>query len=523
MVSLADWFDPFSAGQGGRSGPDRLHLNKRVKLTGSWSIEPSFQIMLQEANISSTKFLEEVTDQLAKVIENQASAAPVGRASSVDLRKNIHFITHRVVHGANLVQPLVIAHDSNADAHLRKLEDLETLAPLHNVVSTMVIKSCLRLLPKATNLCLFDTSFHATIPEEIRTYPVWQPKAAELPGGLELRKWGFHGLSYSSVLRQVSAFLERPASALNIIVAHLGSGASICAIRAGKSLDTTMGLTPLEGLPGSTRSGSVDPALSQHLKPDTARHGGKANESGIATAAAAVSHEGVDLSELGRVTVPTSSGEGAVKIPWAEWELNSKSGWLAVAGTRDFAEIVARKEGKVECSDEERRAAKLAFDIFVDRIISYLGAYSLKLAAYGAGHLDAIVFSGGIGEHSTELRLALAAKLEHTALALRSADGGHYGSDKVGGVCRILGPAMRFSSEEGSGSSTRPGHITPGSPLAHSTPGSPRLQSAPFAGRWGVPWLVCETDEEVECVRLAMPTIRASWASRKTSEEEEAI
>ncbi|CAD7062695.1 unnamed protein product, partial [Tilletia caries] len=175
-----------------------------------------------------------------------------------------------------------------------------------------------------------------------------------------------------------SAFLERPASTLNLIIAHLGSGASLCAIRAGKSLDTSMGLTPLEGLPGSTRSGSVDPALSHHLKPDPARHGSTA---------------GTDLSEQGRVTVLGSEG---VQIDWAEWELNSKSGWLALAGTRDFEEIVARKDGRVEgCTDEERRKAILAFDVFVDRVLAYLGAYTFKILATGAQHVDALVFSDG--------------------------------------------------------------------------------------------------------------------------------
>ncbi|CAD6887251.1 unnamed protein product, partial [Tilletia laevis] len=296
-----------------------------------------------------------------------------------------------------------------------------------------------------------------------------------------------------------SAFLERPASTLNLIIAHLGSGASLCAIRAGKSLDTSMGLTPLEGLPGSTRSGSVDPALSHHLKPDPARHGSTA---------------GTDLSEQGRVTVLGSEG---VQIDWAEWELNSKSGWLALAGTRDFEEIVARKDGRVEgCTDEERRKAILAFDVFVDRVLAYLGAYTFKILATGAQHVDALVFSGGIGEHSTELRMALAAKLEHTPLALRSADGGFYGSEKVGGVRRILGPPRE-------GGTKWSGEAAPSSPLgpgpSPSTPGSPLTLHGTTCGRWGVPWLVAETDEEMKCVRLSMPKIRNLWSSSLEHEQ----
>ncbi|KAK0532576.1 hypothetical protein OC834_002549 [Tilletia horrida] len=486
------------------------------------------KITLKHTEIATEPFLQEVLDILATALPTSRSSAAAISAPQ-NLRSTIRFITHRVVHGAAFPQPYILRHDSDEAEHIRALESLEALAPLHNVVSTRVIKLCLRMLPQATNLCLWDTAFHWTIPEEVRTYAVWQPSAVHLPGGMELRKWGFHGLSYSSVLRQVSAFLERPTPSLNLIIAHLGSGASICAIRAGKSLDTTMGLTPLEGLPGSTRSGSVDPALSHHLKPDPARHG--------------TSPIALDLSEQARVTVP--GGDDGIQLDWAEWELNSKSGWLAIAGVRDFEEIVARKDGRVPpelCSDDDRRRAKLAFDLFLDRIVAYVGAYYFKILAAGATHIDALVFSGGIGEHSSELRMALAAKLEHSPLALRNADGGHFGSDKVGGVYRILGPAkddrsmlgrwpsgmledVGTSSNSSSSSintasvGNKQGHglVTPGSPLGPgpmSIPGSPRAShsmashSMACSGRWGVPWLVCETDEELECVRLAMPTIR---------------
>jgi len=468
------------------------------QLPAQSAVETRDRITLQHTEIASEGFLEEILDLLWRALGKSPTGAALALPAmpTADIRPNIRFITHRVVHGAELPHPYVINNGDEGDQdRLHMLERLESLAPLHNIVSTHVIKLCLKIMPNAKNLCLWDTAFHASIPEEIRTYPVCQPDTGDLRGGLELRKYGFHGLSYASVLRQVSAFLERPVSSLNLIVAHLGSGASICAVRAGKSLDTSMGLTPLEGLPGSTRSGSVDPALSHHLKPDPNRQSNDAK---------------TDLSELGRVTIP--GGEG-IQLDWAEWELNSKSGWLAIAGTRDFAEVVARKDGRVEGgSDEDRRRAKLAFDLFVDRIISFVGSFTFKILAAGATQIDALVFSGGIGEHSTELRMALAAKLEHTPLALRSADGGYYGSDKVGGVRRILGPGKEEArswwgvDEYGIGKAAP---APPGSPLGPTSSGSPGSPRASHLNhRWGVPWLVCETDEELECVRIAMPTLR---------------
>ncbi|CAD6969431.1 unnamed protein product [Tilletia controversa] len=421
---------------------NRSAVLKWSRLPADAAVDLRHKITLQHTEIATEGFLQEILDILINTFTatRASSTLALPALPAPDLRSSIRFITHRVVHGAGFPHPYVISHNPSDEderaAQLLSLERLEALAPLHNIVSTRVIKLCLRVMPNADQLCLWDTAFHWTIPEEISTYPVWQPEAIQLPGGMPLRKWGFHGLSYSSVLRQVSAFLERPASTLNLIIAHLGSGASLCAIRAGKSLDTSMGLTPLEGLPGSTRSGSVDPALSHHLKPDPARHDSTA---------------GTDLSEQGRVTVPGSEG---VQIDWAEWELNSKSGWLALAGTRDFEEIVARKDGRVEgCTDEERRKARLAFDVFVDRVLAYLGAYTFKILATGAQHVDAL-WSGEAAPSSP------------------------------------LGPGP-----------------------SPSTPGSPRTLHGTTCGRWGVPWLVAETDEEMECVRLSMPKIRNLWSS----------
>ena len=165
-------------------------------------------------------------------------------------RNSITHACHRVVHGGDAPKPHVI--DSATYHHLERLMDL---APLHNQGALSIVKACTRALPKATNIAYFDSSFHQTIPEAVYTYPL-DPKVAKKNG---LRKYGFHGLSYAFITRSVAMFLGKDPGKTSIIALHLGSGASACAIKNGQSLDTSMGLTPLAGLPGATRSGSVDP------------------------------------------------------------------------------------------------------------------------------------------------------------------------------------------------------------------------------------------------------------------------
>ena len=193
------------------------------------------------------------------------------------------------------------------------------------------------------------------MPEHVRSYAINQ-KIAKEKG---LRKYGFHGLSYSYILRRVAAFLQKDISQTSIIALHLGSGASACAIKDGKSIDTTMGLTPVSGLPGGTRSGDIDPSL--------------------------IFHYTSDVSKLS----PVSTKD--LHISTAEEVLNKESGWKALTGTSDFAEIA---------KPDVPETHKLALNIFVDRIVGYVGSYYVKLE----GKVDALVFAGGIGEKSAYLR-----------------------------------------------------------------------------------------------------------------------
>lgn len=165
-------------------------------------------------------------------------------------KDHIAVVTHRIVHGGDFNNQEIITPDT-----YNKIEELNDLAPLHNAKSLEIVKSCIKKLPSAINVACFDSQFHSTLPDHIRTYPIDQSIAKSN----RLRKYGFHGISYAFITRSVADFLGKPASETNIIALHLGSGASACAIKGGKSWDTSMGLTPLAGLPGATRSGSVDP------------------------------------------------------------------------------------------------------------------------------------------------------------------------------------------------------------------------------------------------------------------------
>ncbi|PWN54366.1 actin-like ATPase domain-containing protein, partial [Violaceomyces palustris] len=335
----------------------------------------------------------------------------------------IRAIAHRIVHGAALNHPLLVSGDP-ASKSLEMLEQISTFAPLHNFAALGLIKACLEIFKGKgkvpENYACFDTVFHAELPAEVRTYPIHPHAAASgLPGGMELRKWGFHGLAYASVLSQMARHLGKPENEVSIIAAHLGSGTSLCAIAKGKPVDTTMGLTPLEGLPGSTRSGSVDPALSHHIVP---------------------SRE------------PCSEGAKISKRPWV---LNTQSGFKALAGTTIFSDVVKLTKDE-EADPAQRAAAQLTFDLFVDRVVGYLGSYYFKLSSHGA--IDAVVFSGGIGENSVELRESLADKLASTPICISNADEGHQ-VQRSSGVSRITYAGLK------------PGEMT------------------------GIPWFICEVSE----------------------------
>jgi len=253
-------------------------------------------------------------------------------------------VGHRVVYGGEeFSAPVVITDDV-----LAAVERLVPLAPLHNPANLEGIRVAQQHFPDTPQVAVFDTAFHHTLPPRAYTYAV--PLAWRRDHGV--RRYGFHGTSHAFVSRRAAELVGRPVSEANVIVLHLGNGASAAAVAGGRSIDTSMGLSPLEGLVMGTRPGDLDPSLPAHL------------------ARAGISVEDYDSA------------------------LNQESGLKGLTGSTDFREVSER----VDKGDAD---ARLAFDVVAHRIRKYVGAYAAVL-----GRVDAVVFTAGVGEHSPALRAA---------------------------------------------------------------------------------------------------------------------
>ncbi|KAK4226940.1 putative acetate kinase [Podospora fimiseda] len=305
---------------------------------------------------------EKVSDQRSAFSLLLSTLVEDNSLPQVKSKSDISIICHRIVHGGDYSEPQLISAET-----YHHLEALNDLAPLHNANSLGIVQLCIEKLPEAKNVACFDSQFHSSIPEHIRTYPIDR----EIAKSNKLRKYGFHGISYSFITQEVAKVLGKRVEETNLIALHLGSGASACAIKGGKSWDTSMGLTPLAGLPGATRSGSVDPSLVFHY-----------------------------ASDVGKLS-PNSTKD--LHISRAEEILNKESGWKSLTGTTDFGKIVSGAFGSDGNGGGGDEVMKLAFDLFVDRICGFIGTYYVSLR----GQVDALVFAGGIGEKSFELRKAV--------------------------------------------------------------------------------------------------------------------
>ncbi len=272
-------------------------------------------------------------------------------------REALAAIGHRVVHGGERFRAPTLL---DADA-CRALRELAPLAPLHNPANLVGIEVCLAAFPEVPQVAVFDTAFHQTLPPRAFRYAVpedWYRRYG-------VRRYGFHGISHRYVAERASAALGRPLASLNLITLHLGNGASAAAIEAGRCIDTSMGLTPLEGLVMGSRSGDLDPAVPLYLE-----------------RVAGLTPEDVDRA------------------------LNQDSGLRGLCGTNDVREILAR-----DAAGDEM--AGLALEIYVYRLRKYLGAYAAVL-----GRLDAVVFTGGVGENASRIRELACAGLERLGFAL---------------------------------------------------------------------------------------------------------
>ncbi|BBZ79264.1 acetate kinase [Mycolicibacterium anyangense] len=252
-------------------------------------------------------------------------------------------VGHRVVHGGQrLYRPTLVD-----DAVLDQLRDLSPLAPLHNPPALLGIEVARRVLPDLPHVAVFDTAFFHDLPAAAATYAIDR----ELAARWQIRRYGFHGTSHQFVSRQAAEFLGAAPESLNQIVLHLGNGASASAIAGGRPVDTSMGLTPMEGLVMGTRSGDIDPGVISYLS--------------------------------------RTAGMGVEDI---ESMLNRRSGMSGLAGEIDFRVVHQR----IESGDQN---AQLAYDVYIHRLRKYIGAYLAIL-----GHTDVLTFTAGVGENDAQVR-----------------------------------------------------------------------------------------------------------------------
>jgi len=270
--------------------------------------------------------------------------------------EEIEAVGHRVVHGAEEFADSVYI----TDEVVKKMEECSDLAPLHNPPNLVGIKVCQELFPGKPQIGVFDTAFHQTMPEKAYIYAL----PYEFYEKHGVRRYGFHGTSHRYVAKRASEMLKKSLSELRIITCHLGNGASIAAVKNGKSVDTSMGLTPLEGLVMGTRCGDIDPAIVPFI----------------------MEKENLSASEMDTI-------------------MNKESGLYGVSGVSSDSRDVE------EAAESGNHRAKIALELFNYRVKKYIGAYTAAM-----GGVDAIVFTAGIGENAIETREKIISGLEYMGI-----------------------------------------------------------------------------------------------------------
>ncbi|MFK5938607.1 MAG: acetate kinase [Sulfurimonas sp.] len=308
------------------------------------------KIAVINAGSSSLKF--KLFDMQTKEVLHSVLVEKIGEVGSevkthhealesinIDFSK-IDAIGHRVVHGGEKLTTAMLI-DENV---IKIIDSLIPLAPLHNPANLEGIKVSIEKASLVPNIAVFDTAFHSSMPKEAYMYAL----PMKMYEQHHIRRYGFHGTSHAYIMKQAAFTLNKEVNKVNLITLHLGNGASVCAIENGKSIDTSMGFTPLEGLVMGSRSGDIDPAIVLYMQREL----------------------GLSVDEVDKL-------------------LNKQSGLLGICDENDVRSIIARED----------EYAKLALDMMIRRIQKYIGSYMALL-----GRVDAIVFSGGIGENSEYIR-----------------------------------------------------------------------------------------------------------------------
>lgn len=327
-------------------------LCERIGIDGKIKHTPKNGKPVYEA----TPGLANHSDAIKLVIELLTSAE-YGVISSMS---DIDAVGHRAVHGGEYFSKSVLINDDVLD----KIEACVPLAPLHNPSVLTGIRACMEVMKGVPNVAVFDTAFHQTMPPKAYIYPIpyrYYEKD-------KVRRYGFHGTSHRYVSERAAAMLGKPIEELKIITCHLGNGSSVAAIKNGKVIDTTMGFTPLDGLPMGTRSGSIDPAIVEYI-----------------------------------AKVDNINAEQVLNI------LNKQSGVLGVSGiSSDFRDLD-------KAASEGNERAKLAVDIFLYSVKKYIGAYAAAM-----GGVDAVVFTAGVGENGADYRERICSDMEFFGISIDS-------------------------------------------------------------------------------------------------------
>lgn len=306
-------------------------LCERIGIDGSLTYQPA-----GKDKVTTEKPMPTHTEAIQFVID-ALTDAETGVVKSLE---EINAVGHRVVHGGEKFANSVVITDEVISA----IEECNDLAPLHNPANLIGINACAKLMPSTPMVAVFDTAFHQTMPEAAYMYGL----PYEYYEKYKVRRYGFHGTSHSFVSKRVAELLEKPYEELKTVVCHLGNGASVCAVKNGKSVDTSMGLTPLEGLVMGTRSGDIDPAILEFI----------------------AKKENLDIAGLMNV-------------------LNKKSGVFGLSDnlSSDFRDLTAG-------AADGNKPAQIALDVFCYRVAKYVGSYAAAMNG-----VDAIAFTAGIGEN----------------------------------------------------------------------------------------------------------------------------
>ena len=337
-------------------------LCERIGIDGMLTYQPisggkmKHEISMPTHSEAIRAVLDALTDDKYGVIKSLSEIGAVG---------------HRVVHGGEKFTKSCLLDEEAIDA----IQECSDLAPLHNPANMIGIRVCQNLMPGVPQVAVFDTAFHQTMPEVAYTYGI----PYEYYEKYKVRRYGFHGTSHKYVSERAAQILGRPYEDLKIIVAHLGNGASICAVDHGKSVDTSMGLTPLEGLVMGTRSGDIDPAIIDFV----------------------AKKEHLSSSQMDNI-------------------LNKKSGMLGISGvSSDGRDLDA-------AAAAGNRRAKLALDVFNYNVVKYIGAYVAVMNG-----VDAIAFTAGIGENNSVMRKEVLKHFGYLGITLDEEANEAHGTERI--------------------------------------------------------------------------------------------